>query len=322
MPKLQANPTPQAFAQAWTQDVLRPALEKLAGPDGKLSKAEAANAPALTGAAKFAADNVLDVFTATKAKGSTAVTTALKAGEKLALAAAKSVAGSDGKLSKADMQLLAKFSADFGFLLKPSTTKVEQGVISDLDSTVIPPAKNGLTPAPYPGIAALYQELELGNGGTVGDVHYVTARSPDRVVTVPDYLDTHHLPAGTIDTGTSQLPWVAQPEKVRDISRVFEANPDQKFLLFGDTLARDPEVYREIAAKYPDQVTAVFIHKVNATVKPERVAGQHLVENYAQAAAQLYKDGVFTRAAALRVMKAAQSEGLAITWAEMNQLLA
>ncbi len=321
MRKLQANPTPQAFARTWTEDVLRPAVEKLSGTDGKLSKAEAANTSGLTGAAKLAADNMQDVFTATKARSSTSVATALKAGEKLALAAAKSVAGADGKLSAEDMKLLAKFNADFGFLLK-SSPKVEQGVVSDLDSTVIPPEKNGVVPAPYPGIAALYRELEFGKSGTAGDVHYVTARSPDRVVTVPAYLDTHELPAGSIDTGISQLPWVAQPEKVRDISRLFEANPGQKFVLFGDTLAKDPEVYREIAAKYPDQVTAVFIHKVNATVNPQRVEGQHLVENYAQAAAQLYKDGVFTKAAALRVMKSAQGEGLAITTDQMNALLA
>jgi hypothetical protein len=320
-PKLQLNPTPKAFAQAWTAEVLKPALEKLAGADGRLTKAEAGNTSALTGAAKFAADNALDVFTATKVKTSTAVATALKAGERLALAAAKGAAGSDGKLSAADMDTLAKFSADFGFLLKAQNENREIGIVSDLDSTVIPPEKNGVAPAPYAGVAALYNELDTGSGKAAGDVRYVTARSPDRVIDIPDYLETHHLPAGPIDTGTSQLPWISQPEKVRDISRIFEANPDQKFVLFGDTKHKDPEVYKEIAAKYPNQVSAIFINKVNTTVKPERVAGMHLISNYAEAAAQLLKDGTFTEAAARRVMNAAKDEGLAITAAQIETLI-
>ncbi|MBS1154023.1 MAG: hypothetical protein H6Q89_5721 [Myxococcaceae bacterium] len=301
-PKLQANPTPKAFAAAWSKEVLRPALEKLAGVDGRLTKSEVRVTTSLTGAAKFAADNVLDVFTATKVKSSTSVATALKAGERLALAAAKSAAGADGKLSAADMDTLAKFTADFGFLVTAQNQNLEIGVVSDLDSTVIPPEQNGLMPAPYPGVAALYNELDTGSGGSAGDVRYVTARSPDRVTGIPDYLNTHHLPSGTIDTGTSQLPWVSQPEKVRDISRIFEANPDQKFVLFGDTRHKDPEVYKEIAAKYPNQVTAIFINKV-------------------EAAAQLLKDGVFTEAAARRVMVAAKAEGLAITTAQIETLI-
>jgi hypothetical protein len=320
-PKLQLNPTPAAFARAWTQEVLKPALEKLAGSDGKLTKAEASGTSALTGAAKFAADNALDVFTATKVKNSTSVATALKAGEKLALAAAKSAAGSDGKLSVADMDTLTKFKADFGFLVTPQNENREIGVVSDLDSTVIPPEKNGVKPAPYAGVAALYNELELGSGGAAGDVHYVTARSPDRVIDIPDYLAENHLPAGTLDTGISQLPWVTQPEKVKDISAIFEANPDQKFVLFGDTKARDPEVYKEIVAKYPNQVTAIFINKVNATVKPGRTDGMHLITNYAEAAAQLLKQGVFTEAAARRVMVAAKAEGLEITTAQIEKLI-
>lgn len=319
--RLQPNPTPQAFAKAWRDEVLKPAVERLAGADGRLSKAEAAGAASVTGAARFAADNVLDVFAATKVKGSTSVATALKAGETLVLAAAKAAAGADGTLSAAEMDTLITLRADFDYLRSARNENREIGVVSDLDSTIIPPEKNGVAPAPYPGIASLLSELDTGNGGIAGDVRYVTARSPDRVVDVPDYLKTHDLPEGTIDTGISQLPWVTQPEKVRDISRIFEANPDQKFVLFGDTKARDPEVYREIAAKYPNQVSAIFINKANKTVNPERVAGMNLVTNYAQAAAALLKAGVLDEAAARRVMNAAKKDGLEITAAQIDALV-
>lgn len=230
------------------------------------------------------------------------------------LAASAQFDNGNGYLSRAELELGAK-------TLQGNLGR-EIGVVSDLDDTVIPPERASGQPAPYPGVAALYRELELAHGGKPGDVRYVTARSPDRVVDVPKYLEDNGVPAGPIDTGISQLPWVAQPEKVRDITRIFEANPDQKFVLFGDTSARDPEVYREIQAKFPDQVAAVFIHKVNKTVDPKRVEGQTMVDNYALAAAALLKAKIIDEASAKTVMLAAQAEGLAITTAEIDALLA
>lgn len=185
--RLSPNPTPAAFAKAWAKEVLSPALSQRAGADGRLSQAEARGGAALSGPARLAEDNLADVFAATGAKRSTAVATALKAGERLARAAAAGVAGSDGRLSAAELDTLSKLRADFGFLLGNGAPERELGVVSDLDSTVIPPEKRGVAPPPYPGIAALLSELE---GQLAGDVRYVTARTPARVATVPDYLET------------------------------------------------------------------------------------------------------------------------------------
>ena len=320
MARLPANPTPKAFAAAWAKEVLAPAVKKLAG-DGRLTRVEAEAAGTLTGDAKRAADDIGGVFEETGAKNYSAVTTVLKAGERYAQKLASAVAGSDGKLQATEMAQLATLRADFGWLVAPEA-KEEIGVVSDLDSTVIPPEKNGQLPWPYPGVAELYRQLEFGRRGEAGDVRYVTARSPDRVTGIPGYLQEHALPDGPIDTGTSQQPWVAQPEKVRDISRIFDENPGQSFVLFGDSSHRDPEVYREILNKYPGRVTAVFIHKVNKTVKPERVAGMSLIENYAEAAAQLLKAKVLTVTSTRAVLKAAQRDGLPLTNAQVEQLIA
>ncbi|MEO8698450.1 MAG: phosphatase domain-containing protein [Kofleriaceae bacterium] len=194
----------------------------------------------------------------------------------------------------------------------------ELGIVSDIDKTVMPPETAAGSPPPYPGIALLLATFE---GNVTGDMHYVTARTPDRAVDLPDWMALHDVPAGTIDTGISGLPWVAQPEKVADITRLFDATVDQSYVLLGDTAQRDPEVYREIKAKYPDRVTTIFIHKVNATVPPARVEGMHLVDNYAQAAAIAFGEGVITEAQARAVMTAAKAEGLAITPAEIEALL-
>ncbi len=202
-----------------------------------------------------------------------------------------------------------------------ATGKGEIAVVSDLDQTVIPKTQVDLASAPYPGVRALFDVLEHRRRGKDGDVYYVTARSLDRVGEVPAYLERHGMPGGEIATGTSTLPWVTQPEKVKHIQAILAKTKTQPVVLFGDSSHRDPEVYKEILAKHPDRVVAGFIHKVNKTVSPDRVKGLHLVESYAEAAGILYRLGALTKTEARGVMKAARDEGLAITDAEMTALL-
>jgi hypothetical protein len=197
----------------------------------------------------------------------------------------------------------------------------ELGIVSDIDKTVLPPATTAVLPPPYPGIAALLRTLELRAGGAAGDVHFVTARTPDGVVDIPAWMAAHDVPAGPIETGISGVPWVAQAEKVADVSRIFDARLGQPFVLFGDTSHRDPEVYAEIRTRYPTQVAAIFINKVNVTVNPARVAGMHLVNNYAEAAALAFGQELITEDEARAVMNAARTEGLAITAADIDALI-
>ena len=199
----------------------------------------------------------------------------------------------------------------------------EMGIVSDLDKTVIPPEDDyALPPAPYPGVATLYRILEHGadGEGAPGDTTYVTARSPDMIAEVPEWLAEHDLPEGPIETGTADF-WDAQAEKVRDISRVLDATSSQPFILFGDSSHRDPEVYSEIRELYPDRIRAGVIHRVTATVSPHRVEGLHLVEHYPHAAAVLVGLGVLTEADAWTVYEAAVAEGLVLEEADFRALL-
>ncbi len=211
------------------------------------------------------------------------------------------------------------YASEHGYLEVCSSSEV--GIVSDLDKTVVPPANPDLSKAPYPGVTKLYQILEHRNQGAAGDMYYVTARQPEMVTEIPDYLETHGVPAGPIETGISGLPWVAQPEKVADVSKILDAAGEQRFVLLGDSSHRDPEVYKEILALYPERIIAGFIHKVNNTVAPHRVEGLHLHESYAEVAAILYGLDVISADEALEVMKSAQAEGLAITDEQMQALL-
>jgi hypothetical protein len=199
-------------------------------------------------------------------------------------------------------------------------TSGEIGVISDIDDTVIPESEPDLSEAPFPGVTALYQLLESRKGGRPGDVFYVTARTAERVKEIPAYFTEHGHPGGPIETGTTGNPFVARPEKVRDIRRIFERTGKQRFVFFGDTSHVDPEVQRDILAAHPDRMIAGIILKTT-NINPDRVKGLHLVNDYAEAAAVLSKLETITRTEALGVMRAAKAQGLDITEAQMNGLL-
>jgi DNA uptake protein ComE-like DNA-binding protein len=198
--------------------------------------------------------------------------------------------------------------------------EVEIGLISDLDRTVIPPHEDALPAEPYPGVAALYNELEFRNLGHPGDVYYVTARGPDRLEGIPEWLEQNGLPTGPIETGATDSFWAARQEKVSDISAILDANPDQNFILFGDTKHVDPEVFREIIELYPGRIEAALVHLVN-NANPDRLVGLHPFDNYARAAAILYGQGILTESVARGVMTAAKYQGLDITSSEIEELI-
>jgi hypothetical protein len=228
----------------------------------------------------------------------------------------------DGKVRNWTLTVRNRGDSDLRATLIVDLPRAELGIVSDIDKTVLPPETASGLPPPYPGVATLYQILEHREGGLPGDMHYVTARVPDRIAGIPEWMALHALPPGPIDTGISTIPAVAEREKVADITRLLEARPGQQFLLFGDSSHRDPEVYRTIVERFPDRIAAVFIHKVNATVTPARVEGMHLVAHYAEAAAITFGLGLVTEREARVVIDAARAEGLALSDDDVEALFA
>jgi phosphatidate phosphatase APP1 len=137
---------------------------------------------------------------------------------------------------------------------------------------------------------------------------------------MPDWLELHGVPLGHIGTGISGIPFIAKDEKVRDISEVFEGNPEQKFVMFGDSSHVDPDAYREILAKFPGRVHVAFIHDVKS-IDPSRLVGLNLVDNYAQAAAELFRLELISEDEARMVMTTVVTGG-EITDAELEDLIA
>ncbi len=67
--------------------------------------------------------------------------------------------------------------------------------------------------------------------------------------------------------------------KVTEISRLMQDFPNRKFLLLGDSGEMDPEVYRAIQEKFPEQVAEIIIRDVvNAQeLQPERLKGMKII---------------------------------------------
>lgn len=329
MPVLTRSPTASAFATAWVDEVLAPALPSATGKDHKLSAREASRAAAATSGPLALAGDALQAIHALTGQARPSVAKLREAGHTYARESAEQVAGADGKVSLLDARKLAA-GLEAGYLTlrgkaapsaPPPPAAGDLGVISDIDKTVLPPSPPSGFVAPYPGVAVLFRELDLAGDDALDATHYVTARSTDGVAGLPEWLDEHGLPSQGIDTGIGTQPWIAEPEKVKDILAVMDAHPGQKYVLFGDTSHRDPEVYAKVLAQRPEQVAAVVIHKVNATVKPGRTDGMHLVESYAAAAAALYHDGLLTKLSAQKVIASARAQGLELTAAQGDALL-
>jgi hypothetical protein len=50
--------------------------------------------------------------------------------------------------------------------------------------------------------------------------------------------------------------------KTREIARLMAAHPDTQWILIGDDVDSDPEVYAEIARRHPGRVLAIYIRPV------------------------------------------------------------
>lgn len=199
----------------------------------------------------------------------------------------------------------------------------EVGIVSDLDKTIIPPAPSGqeFPAAPYAGMPTLLSLLEGRRAGRPGDMAFVTARTEEGAEGVPEWLETHGVPSGPIETGISGVPHVAQAEKVKDITKVLEENPYRRFVLFGDSNHRDPDAYREIQAAFGERILAAFIHDVK-TIEAERLEGLVVFQHYGEVAGHLFEMRLLSEDEARAVMtEVAESGEEDFTLADIEPLL-
>jgi phosphatidate phosphatase APP1 len=171
-------------------------------------------------------------------------------------------------------------------LVPPATAQL--GVISDLDDTVVQTGAtdarallrsvflaNARTRLPFPGVATLYRALQDGAGGSQNNPVFYVSSSPWNLYDVlSEFLARREIPEGPImlrDWGLSEselLPTSHGSHKVEAIRSIVELYPTLPFVLIGDSGQEDPEIYREIVARYPSRILAIYIR--NVTPDPAR----------------------------------------------------
>ena len=175
-------------------------------------------------------------------------------------------------------------------LVPPATAKL--GVISDLDDTVVQTGAtdtrallrsvflaNARTRLPFAGVATLYRALQEGAGGGQNNPVFYVSSSPWNLYDVlSDFLALRELPEGPImlrDWGLSErelLPTSHGSHKIEAIRDIVELYPTLPFVLIGDSGQEDPEIYREIVARYPSRILAIYIRNVTPDLaRAERI---------------------------------------------------
>ena len=175
-------------------------------------------------------------------------------------------------------------------LVPPATAKF--GVISDLDDTVVQTGAtdvrallrsvflaNARTRLPFAGVAALYRALQEGaNGDENNPIFYVSSSPWNLYDVLAEFLAIREIPEGPImlrDWGLSErelLPTSHGSHKLEAIRSIVELYPTLPFLLIGDSGQEDPEIYREVVARYPSRILAIYIRNVTpAAERAERI---------------------------------------------------
>lgn len=156
------------------------------------------------------------------------------------------------------------------------------GIISDLDDTILQThatnkirmlktvfLSNYKTQLPIAGMNDLFRAIHYGPQGDGYDATHYVSSSPDRLYSrIRLFLRYRNFPKGSIDLknlgfgkGSDSI-FDHEIYKTARIRRILETYPRRRFVLFGDSGERDPEIYRRLVQAYPGRIVAVYIHNV------------------------------------------------------------
>jgi hypothetical protein len=116
------------------------------------------------------------------------------------------------------------------------------------------------------GMAAMYQRLAAE--GAV--FHYVSASPWQLYRPLSEYMTKDGFPAGSFhmkhfrlkDRSALQMLGSQQKYKPAVIEKILADFPERTFILVGDSGEQDPEIYGDLARKYPRQIARILIRDV------------------------------------------------------------
>lgn len=180
------------------------------------------------------------------------------------------------------------------------------GIISDVDDTIIVTKaidfmeklrilllRNAHTRKPFEGVAAFYRALEAGKSKDCQNpVFYISNASWNLYDLFDRFCEINNIPKGTFllqDLGLSKnklLKNSSFKHKTERICQILDTYNDLPFVLIGDSGQEDPEIYQQIAQKYPGRISAIYIRDVLPEISDERD------KEVRKIAAELSKQGI------------------------------
>ena len=120
---------------------------------------------------------------------------------------------------------------------------------------------------PVAGMAAVYQAW---SNSANAKFHYVSASPWQLYAPLADFMRHNGFPAGTFHLKDFRIKdqtffdLFRSPERYKRsvIEPLLERFPKRRFVLVGDSGEKDPEIYADIARKYPKQIARIFIRDV------------------------------------------------------------
>lgn len=137
--------------------------------------------------------------------------------------------------------------------------------------------------SPVSGMVSLYQQWSRQGAA----FHYVSSTPWQLFEQLEHFVSEWKLPKGSFHLKSiywKDLSWLkllASPEgtKPKVIEPILRSFPYRKFILVGDAVERDPEIYASFAKRYPDRVVKVFIRDESGSAEARMKASglpQHL----------------------------------------------
>ena len=155
-------------------------------------------------------------------------------------------------------------------------TAMDTNTLSMLSSIATVMFRSARRRRPVPGVPALYRALQAGpDGHAENPVCYISSGAWNLYDAVVDYLDTHDMPHGSIllnDWGSRRRGFhaVAHAHKALHVSQLLARLPTMPFLLIGDDVQEDPEIYFDVARAHPGRIAAIWIRQLRHSEKRRR----------------------------------------------------
>ena len=169
-------------------------------------------------------------------------------------------------------------------------------IISDIDETILHSHTKSATKRIYTtlfkpphrrGVINFTQELFLAFKAKDPRYFYVSKSETNLFKIISEFLISNNLPKGIL----LLTPYLNYKKLIKNkkeldfkkntIEKIITLSPNKEFILVGDDSQKDVEIYTDVARKFPNQISSIFISQTKNTLNSEKLKNWQLLKNTA-----------------------------------------